>query len=249
MSSLAPIITLTTDFGTEDGSVGAMKGVVARLAPSAVVIDVSHDVPRHDVAAAAWAIAVASREFPSGTIHVVVVDPTVGGARAEVVVRTQGQLFVGPDNGAFAYVTEPDHAAWAITQPSFRMPHAAPTFHGRDVFAPAAAALASGLPPGAAGPSTCLHGRLPWSGRATARQGTIVHIDHFGNLVSNLPGVGGQRIRVGAHEVPLLRTYADVPPGQALAYVGSAGTIEVAIREGDARAQLGIERGAPVEVL
>ncbi|MCA9678041.1 MAG: SAM-dependent chlorinase/fluorinase, partial [Myxococcales bacterium] len=180
------LITLITDFGTADGYVGAMKGVLHRLAPGTTVVDVAHDVPRHDVAHAAWVVATAAREFPVGTIHVVVVDPGVGGARAEVVVAADGHRYVGPDNGVFAHVTRTGlDGSWAITSTAFRLPDAAPTFHGRDVFAPAAAALARDLPPRLAGPATCLAGALPWPPPADGR-GHVIHVDVFGNLITDL---------------------------------------------------------------
>ena len=238
-----PIVTLTTDFGAADGYVGAMKGVILRLAPQTTIVDVAHDIPRHDVAHAAWTLATSAFEYPQGTIHVAVVDPGVGGARTEVVVRARGHLFVGPDNGIFAHLGPAE--AWAIASTAFRMPDAAPTFHGRDVFAPTAAALARGLPPEVAGPATCLVGRLPWP-----EPGVVVHIDVYGNLISDVAcsrGTSGL-VEVAGLTLPLLRTYEDVAPGEPLAYVGSAGTIEIAVRDRDASQVLGIARGEAVRL-
>ncbi|HVV82031.1 MAG TPA: SAM-dependent chlorinase/fluorinase, partial [Kofleriaceae bacterium] len=211
------VCTLTTDFGTADGFVGAMKGVLASQAPHAVVVDIAHDIPRHDIAHGAWVLATSTRAFPPGSVHVAVVDPGVGGERAEVVVAIDGHYHVGPDNGLFAYLAAWGRVegAWEIRSAMFRADVVAPTFHGRDVFAPAAAALARGLPPDAAGPPTFLVGRLPWSVHGRGEQvtaGVVVHIDHFGNLVTNLPGparvaeVGGVRARP-------VRTYSDVAAG------------------------------------
>lgn len=241
------LVTLTTDFGTADGFVGAMKGVLARLAPGVTVVDVAHDVPRHDVAHGAWTLATAVREFPRGTIHVAVVDPGVGGDRLEVIAQIDGHLLVGPDNGLFAYLAAagPVEGTWAITSTAFRMPDAAPTFHGRDVFAPAAAALARGLPPEAAGPATCLAGRLPWAARVDGDAGVVVHVDRYGNLVTNLPGPA-RAVTVHGQRIAAARTYADVAVGALCAYVGSAGTLELAVREGSAAALLGLGRGAAV---
>ena len=232
-------MTLTTDFGGADGYVGAMKGVIHRLAPGTTVVDLAHDVPRHDVAHAAWVVATAAFEFPAGTIHVVVVDPGVGGARGEVIVATGGHLFVGPDNGVFGHVAGASDEVWAIRVPA----GASPTFHGRDVFAPTAAALARGVASATLGAPTLLAGRLPWPS-----PGVIVHVDVFGNLISDLrcaPGTAGT-VRIAGLELPLVRTYEDVAPGEALAYVGSAGTIEIAVRDRDAGRVLGIARGEPV---
>jgi len=242
---VAPVITLTTDFGTADGYVGAMKGVIARLAADAVVVDLAHDVPRHDVAHGAWVLATSTREFPRGTIHVAVVDPGVGGARADVVVEAGGHLYVGPDNGLFAYVAADATAVHAITSPAFRLPAPAPTFHGRDVFAPSAAALARGLPPAMAGPATCLAGALPWPPRAGGDVGAVVHLDVYGNLVTNLTGPA-RAVTVAGRAVPAIRTYEDLAPGGLGCYLGSAGTLEIAAREASAAAALGVGRGAEV---
>lgn len=244
------IVTLTTDFGTRDGFVGAMKGVLARLAPQAQVVDLAHEVPRHDVPHGAWVLATSCREFPTGTIHVAVVDPEVGGDRLEVIVAVGGHWFVGPDNGLFHHVARAGvEGTWAITSPAFRLPGASATFHGRDVFAPAAAALAVGLPPEAAGPATCLQGRWPWP-EPTVERGHVVHIDTFGNLISDLVVTPRPKleIEVAGHRAPLCRTYADVARGAPVAYVGSAGTVELALREGSAAARWHVARGAAVRV-
>ncbi|MEJ7597150.1 MAG: SAM-dependent chlorinase/fluorinase [Kofleriaceae bacterium] len=266
-----PIITLTTDFGMRDGYVGAMKGVISRLAPEARIVDLAHDVPRHDIAHGAWVLATSSREFPPGTIHVAVVDPGVGGSRAEVIARLAGQLYVGPDNGLFAYLSaypgpadgraaartskvaptmgpsieEPD-GAWTIATPAFRAATPSPTFHGRDVFAPAAAALARGLPAETAGPPTRLSGRLPWQ-PPTEGRGHVVHVDHYGNLISDLVR-GAAAVRIAGRTVPVVSTFEAAPVGALLAYVGSAGTLEIAVREGRADQVLAVGRGTPVEL-
>ncbi len=241
---VAVVITLTTDFGGADGYVGAMKGVIVRLAPEAVIVDLAHDVPRHDIAHAAWVLATSAHEFPSGTIHVAVVDPGVGGARTPVIIGAGGQVYVGPDNGVFAYVADRPVSVHAITSTAFRMPAPSETFHGRDVFAPAAAALARGLPPEAAGPATCVSGTLPWATRATSR-GVIVHVDIYGNLISNLPGPA-RRVRAAGREIAQVRTYEELERGGLGCYTGSAGTVEIAVREGSAAKTLGLARGAEV---
>src|SRR6185295_647307 len=142
-----------------------MKGVIARIAgsPPPVVVDLAHDIPPGDIAHAAWVVATATTEFPHGSIHVVVVDPGVGGARREVIVRARGRWYVGPDNGVFTYVAGSE--AYAIENERFRAEHVSRTFHGRDVFAPTAAALAAGEDAATAGPRVELVGRLPWGPR------------------------------------------------------------------------------------
>lgn len=246
------IITLTTDFGTADGYIGAMKGVIARIAgshPAPMVVDLAHDIPPGDIAHAAWVVATATTEFPNGSIHVVVVDPGVGGTRREVVVRARSRWYVGPDNGVFAYVTDRASEAYAIENERFRAEHVSCTFHGRDVFAPTAAAIASGEDPTTAGPRVELAGRLPWGPRER-EVGRIVHIDRFGNLISDLPEAeAGRAVAVAGQVLPLLGTYEDVAPGQLLAYIGSAGTVEIAVRDGRADRHLGVTRGALVHPL
>jgi hypothetical protein len=243
------IITLTTDFGTADGYVGAMKGVIARIAgshPAPVVVDLAHDIPPGDIAHAAWVVATATTEFPHGSIHVVVVDPGVGGSRREVIIRSGGRWYVGPDNGVFAYIAERSSEVYVIENERFRAEHVSRTFHGRDVFAPTAAAIASGEDPSTAGPAIQLTGRLPWGPRERGA-GRIVHIDRFGNLISDLPEAeAGVAIAAGGQVLPLVGTYEDVAPGQLLAYVGSAGTVEIAVRDGRADRQVAVARGALV---
>ena len=243
------IITLTTDFGTSDGYVGAMKGVIARIAgtrPAPAVVDLAHDIPPGDIAHAAWVVATSTIEFPHGSIHVVVVDPGVGGTRRGVVLRARGRWYVGPDNGVFAYVAERASEAYAIENERFRAEHVSRTFHGRDVFARTAAAIASGEDPATAGPRVELAGRLPWGPREL-RTGRVVHIDRFGNLISDLPEAeAGPAIAIGGEVLPLVGTYEDVAPGELLAYVGSAGTVEIAVRDGRADRRLLLARGAAV---
>jgi hypothetical protein len=248
-----PIITLTTDFGTRDGYVGAVKGVICRVLHQTVtgrqvwgntkIVDIAHDLPRGDIAHAAWVVATSTIEFPEDTIHVVVVDPGVGGARQGVIVDAVGQHFVGPDNGVFAML--PETSAHVITKTALLAPKISSTFHGRDIFAHVAARLASGYQPNDFGKATRLVGTLPWGPRPEG-VGRIVHIDGFGNLISDLPArEAGSHVLLEARRIPVLRTYEAVPPGQLLAYVGSAGTIEIAIRDGRADS-LGIQRGVQV---
>ncbi len=256
-----PIITLTTDFGTRDGYVGAMKGAILGRAPCTIV-DIAHDVPRGDVAHAAWVVHTSTGAFPEGTIHIVVVDPGVGSTRRGVVIREDEHYFVGPDNGVFAYVEH--DGVWTIENPEVMAPIVSATFHGRDVFAPVAAYLAQEIIyhsrirdrvlVGLGARNDALIG-LPWGERQHG-EGRVVHVDHFGNLITDLPEedvlADGtlQTIEVGVsvagRHVPLVRTYSDVAPGQLLAYVGSAGTIEIAVRDGRADRELNVPRGTLV---
>ncbi|MGE0548723.1 MAG: S-adenosyl-l-methionine hydroxide adenosyltransferase family protein [Kofleriaceae bacterium] len=247
------IITLTTDFGTRDGYVGAMKGVLERQVDRVRVIDIAHDIPPGDVAHAAWVVATAAKEFPDNTVHVVVVDPGVGTERQAVAVRSVSSWFVGPDNGVFDYIVETERfRAWALSQPrlaaavgAMRSPFSA-TFHGRDLFAPAAAWLANDKDIKQLAEPAHLRGALPWGVRAKG-QGRVVHIDRFGNLITDLPrGEAGSAIVIAGHTLPLATTYGDVEPGQLVAYIGSSETVEIAVRDGRADARLPCERGTLV---
>ena len=256
-------VALLTDFGTRDGYVGAMKGVLLSRAPAVALIDVSHEIPAGDVSAAAYVLSQAAPHFPAGTVHLVVVDPGVGSERRALALGSQGQFYVGPDNGVFSWVlaADPECRAHQISDPRFAPAAASPVFHGRDVFAPAAAHLARGgglHELGAAldprelvrcdGPAPQRHGER-WSG-------AVIHVDRFGNLVTSLAlaaelGLPGEkpcaaRAWVGEREVRFARTYSDVAPGELVALRGSSGLLEIACNGGSAAAVLGIGRGAVV---
>lgn len=243
---MAPIVTLLTDFGTRDAYVAAMKGVLLRIAPEATLVDISHEVPPQGVAEAAYLLGEASRWFPPGTVHLVVVDPGVGGARRGLAVRSGGQSFVAPDNGVLTRVLCRDKAERIVelVEPRYRLPVVSPTFHGRDVFAPAAAHLARGVPLEGFGPLVDDPVLLDWAKpRLLAGEvivGHVVHVDRFGNLVTDIPPdlIGDPEravVSVGELRVRGVRaTYSQVARGEALALVGSHGHLEVAVREGSA---------------
>jgi len=245
------IVTLLTDFGTADGYVAEVKGTLLRRAPGATLVDVTHEIPPGDVAAAAYLLGRSWRAFPEGTVHVVVVDPGVGTDRRALAAETGGHRFVAPDNGVLSAVL----GAGEVAIVSLPMDAAAsPTFHGRDVFAPAAARLVIGEPLGALGgavrdPVLLPPPRLERHGEDWV--GEVVHVDRFGTLVTSVPGTvagGGGTVRIARHDVALGRTFADVAPGTPVAFVGSGGTIEVAVRDGRADEVLGAGRGAEVRV-
>jgi S-adenosyl-L-methionine hydrolase (adenosine-forming) len=245
---MAPLITLLTDFGLSDSYVAEVKGELLSRAPSAVLVDITHQVPPGDVRAGQYLLARAWHRFPSGTVHLAVVDPGVGTARRALAAEAAGHRFVAPDNGLLSFV--PDAARFV----SLPIPEdAAPTFHGRDVFAPAAAALATGTPLERLGsPITdANHSPLPTPHHdGTALMGEVVYIDRFGTLVCNIPGAEvepGVRIRVAGTDVGALRrTFGDVERGTLVAFVGSGGTVEIAVRDGSAARLLGVGVGAEV---
>jgi S-adenosylmethionine hydrolase len=252
-----PLVTMTTDFGTCDGYVGAMKGVILRLAPGTRIVDISHDVPPQDVQAAAYILLQAAREFPPGTIHLAVVDPGVGGKRREIIVDDGKFRWVGPDNGIFSLACPSVRSGFEIAAPTFRAPVVSATFHGRDIFAPAAARLAAGAFPSEAGPRVLLEGSLggrPLLMSHSGRQitGHVVHVDRFGNLITNIPAEslpGQASVRIGSAEIPLVSLmYEAVAKGQLVAYVGSSDTLEIAVRDASAAAALSLGRGEAVVV-
>jgi S-adenosylmethionine hydrolase len=244
---MRPIITLTTDFGTADGYVGEMKGVLLSRAPEAELVDITHEIPPQDVERARLTVARVWRRFPAGAIHLVVVDPGVGSARAALAVASDGRFLVGADNGLLSPALLVSGArVVALNIP----PGVSATFHGRDVFAPAAAALARGESIDTLG----IDARSPIVRRTpepTRRldgslEGEVILVDRFGNAMTNLISLRGGTIEVGASTVPVRRTYADAHVGELVAVVGSTGFIEVAIRDGDAAHVLGLARGTRV---
>ncbi|HEX6965608.1 MAG TPA: SAM-dependent chlorinase/fluorinase [Gemmatimonadaceae bacterium] len=242
------IITLLTDFGTADGYVGEMKGVLLSLAPEARLVDISHDVEPQDIERARLAIARFWRRFPAGTVHLVVVDPGVGTARRAIAVASDGRFLVGPDNG----VLSPALLVRGARVVSLATPsHSSSTFHGRDVFAPAAALLATGTSLDSLGPSVDdpIVRRTPETTRLPDGTivGQVINTDRFGTLVTNLVAPRGGSVEIAGHSVGALkRTYADVPSGALLALIGSSGLVEIAVRDGSAARELAVGRGARV---
>jgi S-adenosylmethionine hydrolase len=246
---MRPVVTLLTDFGTADGYVAEMKGVILTRAPEAALVDVTHDVVPQDVEAGRLALARYWRRFPSGTVHLAVIDPGVGSARAALAVESDGRLLVGPDNGVLSPALLVAGAR-AVTLPVSG--GASPTFHGRDVFAPAAAELALGASLDAIGSPALdfVIRRTPEPRRLAdgSIEGQVITIDRFGNAVTNLLGLRAQSVEVNGTMLPLLRSYADVPVGEPIAVVGSTGLIEIAVRNGSGAAAMGLERGSVVVV-
>jgi len=251
------IITLLTDFGLSDPFVGVMKGVILGRFAAARIVDLTHGIAPQDCRAASFWLGRSFAWFPTGSVHVVVVDPGVGTERGAVVLRADDHLFVGPDNGVLTGVLERAESTEArdIDLARFDLPPASHTFHGRDVFAPVAAELASGrrtfdeVGEVKAAPSRLASARPRRCGGDV--EGTVVTVDHFGNLITDLDGAlmshqAEAWVGIAGQQCPVGRTYADVHPGELLALVGSFGTLEVACRDGSAAAKLGVGPGAPV---
>jgi len=253
------IITLTTDFGWSDPFVGIMKGVILGIAPGAQIVDITHDVAAYDITEAAFVVLSSYRYFPAGTVHVVVVDPGVGTARRPIAAQAGGHYFVAPDNGVLSFVlhseAEPPAVHHIANRELFRTP-VGHTFHGRDIFAPIGAHLATGIHLDSVGePITDFMSRpLPKAeprgeGRLTAR---VIRIDRFGNIITDLQAndLGDNfNIRIGGVDVTrLCRTFAEGTPGEFVAVEGSTGYIEIAQNQGAAADRLRVSRGEEIEV-
>ena len=244
---MRPIVTLLTDFGTADGYVAEMKGVLLTANPEMVVVDVAHDVAPQDIEGARLALARYWRRYPPGTVHLVVVDPGVGTGRAALIVESEGKLLVGPDSGVLSpALLAPDARVFRLPVPR----GASPTFHGRDVFAPAAAELAAGTSAVSLGTSftDAVIRRTPEPHRGSdgGITGEVIHIDRFGNAVTNLLAPHGGQLEVAGRVLDLVRTYADAPPGGYVGLTGSSGLVEIARRDGHAASGLALVRGTRV---
>jgi S-adenosylmethionine hydrolase len=258
MSSIGPSarrITLLTDFGTQDGYTGAMRGVIAGIAPDAIVEDISHDLPHGDVHAAAWTLTTYAHLYPPGTVHVAVIDPGVGSERRAIAARVGSHIFVAPDNGSLTRVLDGEAEVVEIRERLYRRDDVSQTFHGRDIFAPAAAHLARGIALEQLGPRALGVIRLdcPTPTRTVEGiDGEVIHIDRFGNLITNIPGSWIEQsgdtwqLRSDGAIAPVVRTYADVAAGHLLAYEGSSRMMEIGIRDGNAAMQTRLHRGAKV---
>lgn len=242
-----PLVTLLTDFGTADGYVAEMKGVLATGAPEANVVDITHDIVPQDVDAARLVLARYWKRFPERTIHIAVVDPGVGTGRLALAVQSEGRYLIGPDNGVLSPALL---APGARVVQLFVPPTASATFHGRDVFTPAAVHLAIGQDFDALGSPVTepVIRRTPEPHRAADGSvvGQVVTIDRFGNAITNLLGIRGGIVVIAGRHIAVRHTYAEAAPGEPVAVVGSSGLLEIAVRDGSAAAELGLLRGAPV---
>lgn len=261
------IVTLMTDFGLKDGNVGVMKGVILGIAPQARLVDVSHLISPQNVAEAALIFFRSAPYFPAGTIHIVVVDPGVGTARRPLAARLGEQLYVGPDNGTITMLLDryeregKDCAFFHLDRPRFWLPQPSHVFHGRDIFAPVAAHLAAGVPLEEVGSPVRDPVRLalPQPERtAHGWRGQVIHVDHFGNIASNIRIEHLQqvlvsreqvRVRAGGFEIDgLVNTFGERPPGTLVALIGSTGNLLVCEVNGNAAARLNVRVGDPFEV-
>lgn len=254
------IITLMTDFGEADSYVAEMKGVILSICPNATLVDITHYVQPQDIQHGAFVLWAASRAFPPGTVHLAVVDPGVGTERRPIAVQTERAFYVAPDNGLLSLVLAEERPRQAVVlsnQAYYRQP-VSTTFHGRDIFAPAAAYLHNGVPLKAFGPDAETLRLFPVPRPCWVREGLlagqVLHVDGFGNVITNIRQSDADWGRfayaqVGRHRVRrLCRTYAEGAPREIIALFGSSGYLEFAEREGDAARRLGALAGTPVRV-
>jgi len=256
------MITLLTDFGTKDHYVASMKGVILNINPRCSLVDITHEVIPHDIQEGALILANTFSYFPKGTIHLSVVDPGVGSARKPVLIVTPNYFFVGPDNGLFSFVTQRERIkqVMVLTRKEYFLPKVSMTFHGRDIFAPVAAHLSLGVKPNAFGYETRSLQELEIKhpiiedGKLS---GAILHVDTFGNLVSNIDEeklfqfIRGRPfvIRAGRKTIrELKRGYWEGRRGEPIALIGSSGFLEISVSEGSAREILKVKRGDPIQI-
>jgi S-adenosyl-L-methionine hydrolase (adenosine-forming) len=253
------IITLLTDFGQSDGYVGALKGIILSINPDATLIDITHDISPQQIPQGGFILSQAAPYFPKGTIHLAVVDPGVGSAsRRPVVVETTRHLFVGPDNGIFGQVLAGERIRRVIhlTNREYHRSEVSPTFHGRDIFAPVAAHLSTGCEVDLLGERVdgIKRGTIVKPRRSgDVMTGAILHIDRFGNLITNVPSrhltSGKVTITAGGAVITrFVKTYGDAHEGEIVALIGSSGLMEIAKRDGSAACELGLAIGAEIRV-
>lgn len=252
------LVALLTDFGTRDWYVGAMKGVLLSACPQAQLVDISHCIEPGDIEAGAFVLSQCWREFPKGTVFLAVIDPGVGTERKAVAVQAEGRFFVGPDNGLFGFLE--NYAAREITDDAFKREMCSHTFHGRDIFAPAAGQLAAGADFEKIGATVDKLVAVAWPEVEVMRKGMhgcVITFDHFGNAITNLrreavtAHFSLESLHVSLHpdRLPLVKTFGNVPAGAPLAYFGSGGFLEIAVNGGSAREVLGLKKHQTVEML
>lgn len=257
----APLITLLTDFGNADYFVAAMKGVIHSVNPKVHIVDITHNIPPQDIEAAAFTLLAVYSAFPQGTIHVAVVDPGVGSNRPAILIQANGQSFVGPDNGIFSYVCDQSKPRlFHLNNPEYFRHPVSDTFNGRDVFAPVGAALSLGIAAKKLGVEIHDYVRLPSLKPEVSRDGNIsgrvIHIDHFGNCVTNITANQltdkmideGARLTIRQHQVDALRRFfaEETNPNKVFCVWGSAGFLEIAVRNNSAAKLLQVKRGDSV---
>jgi S-adenosylmethionine hydrolase len=253
------IITLLTDFGTKDGYIGAVKGVIKKTNPQAEIVDITHDIDSYDVLGAAFALSNFYRYFPKGTIHLAVVDPGVGSLRQPILIKTKDFLFVGPDNGIFSFIYQREDLTdiIVISNKKYFLAEPSSTFHARDIFAPVAAYLSLGIETDEFGSPAkeCMKFIIPQpESKGKSLEGEIIHIDRFGNLITNLTAdllkkKKNAKIAVGKRRIKgISRSYFEIKEKSLGALVGSSGFLELAVNQGSAQELLKAKAGERIKI-
>ena len=256
-----PIITLTTDFGVKDPYVAEMKATILNISPNATIVDITHQIEKFNVRMGAYVLASASPYFPKGTIHVAVVDPSVGTRREPILIQTKHYYFVGPDNGVLALVARKEQIkhVYKIINRKLMLAKVSNTFHGRDIFAPTAAHLANKTPPAKFGPEID-NIVIPRFAKIVRRKnmfiGEVIHVDDFGNIITNfgekelelmeINHTINVRLENAMLELKLCRTYSEVQLHKPLALIGSHNLLEISINQGNAAKTFKVESGSKV---
>jgi S-adenosylmethionine hydrolase len=261
---MSSIITLTTDYGGKDAFAASMKGVILKVNSTVQIVDISHEINPQDIWEAAYTLRSAYSYFPNGTVHLAVVDPGTGSSRRPIIVVTESFYFIGPDNGVFTLIYQEAERIRVhhLTATHYYLPNPGPTFHGRDIFAPVAGWLAKGIPSGNFGEEITDYVKLNIPvAKATANgiEGHVVHIDRFGNLITNITykdimanlpeGADwtAASVSIGAKSIKgLKKFYAEAAPGEASAIINSSGALEIFIFKQNARTTLSLKRGEAV---
>jgi S-adenosylmethionine hydrolase len=251
------IITLLTDFGLADPYVAIMKGIILKINPHVRIVDITHAVSPQDVKEAAFIIKEYYSYFEAGTVHVAVVDPTVGSARRPLVLAKDGYYFAGPDNGIFSHLTQGGTEIYEIKNQDFMLKNVSSTFHGRDIFAPAAAHLASGVQPSAFGPAienpVYLAGVFPETVNGIL-SGEVARLDRFGNAITNIAFevfknfVGSSRFRIGIKDTFFTFLNQSYYEQDFTCLIGSSGYIEFGYNRGSFAERKGVTKGDPVRI-
>lgn len=261
------IITLTTDYGARDAFAASVKGVILKINPQAQIVDISNEISPQDIWEAAYTLRSAYSHFPKGTVHLAVVDPGVGSGRKPIIVVTESYYFVGPDNGLFSLIYQEAERLRVhhITSTHYFLPNPGPTFHGRDIFAPVAGWLAKGIPSGNFGEEITDYMKLNIPAPKTTAnsiEGHIVHIDRFGNIITNITykdiraifsegmDLGATSVSVAGKEIRgFKKFYAEAAPGEPGAIINSSGDLEIFLFKQNARAALSVKRGEAVRLM
>ncbi|MBM3763648.1 MAG: SAM-dependent chlorinase/fluorinase [Acidobacteria bacterium] len=255
------MITLLTDFGLADHFVGTLKGVIASISPKTPVVDITHEVPAYSIPQAAFLLDQSWRYFPKGTIHVAIVDPGVGSSRRPLLIESEQHYCIGPDNGLFSFIlADPKSKVRHLNKPKYWLPDISTTFHGRDIFAPVAAHLANKIKPSQLGTLITDPIRTPalLPTRLSRRTwvGTVLHIDRYGNLITNYSQQQFDTLRnrpfsltAGLHQTELYAsTYAHCPEGELCVIPGSSGYWELSLANASAAKLTGLTPGSPLEL-